>query len=137
MSYIIRRLKYLITNGFPKEHCKMVLVVRSDIAMGRGKTASQCAHAAVECVQRCSSRKNNKEILDTWFFLGQPKIILKITSEEKLKNLADQVKTRGITAVIIRDAGKTQLEPGTISVLGIGPGPNSIVEDLTAHLKLL
>lgn len=115
----------------------MVLVVRSDLAMGRGKTASQCAHAAVECVQRSSSGKTNKEILDTWFFLGQPKIVLRISGQEKLKDLADEVKTRGITAVIIRDAGKTQLEPGTISVLGIGPGPNSIIDNLTAHLKLL
>ncbi|XP_015122228.1 peptidyl-tRNA hydrolase 2, mitochondrial-like [Diachasma alloeum] len=137
MSHIISRLKYLVTNGFPEESCKMVLVVRSDIAMGRGKTASQCAHAAVECVQRCSSGKMNKKILDTWFFLGQPKIVLKISSEEKLNDLAKEVKTRGLTAVVIKDAGKTQLEPGTTSVLGIGPGPNSIVDELTAHLKLL
>ncbi|XP_063995222.1 peptidyl-tRNA hydrolase 2, mitochondrial [Diachasmimorpha longicaudata] len=137
MSYILRRLKYLITRGFPDEYFKMVLVVRSDIAMSRGKIASQCAHAAVECVQRFGSGKIDKKILDTWFFMGQPKIVLRITSEEKLKDLADEVKARGLTAVVIRDAGKTQLQPGTISVLGIGPGPNSVVDELTSHLKLL
>uniref|UniRef100_A0A6V7JUE1 peptidyl-tRNA hydrolase n=1 Tax=Bracon brevicornis TaxID=1563983 RepID=A0A6V7JUE1_9HYME len=136
MSHILRRLKYLVTKGVPKEPCKMVLVVRSDIVMGRGKTASQCAHAAVECVNRCSGGVN-KEILDAWMVLGQPKIVLKVSGEKNLKELAKDAKNRGLIAVVIRDAGKTQLEPGTASVLGIGPGPNSVVDSVTSHLKLL
>merc|ERR1719516_228843 len=32
--------------------CKMVLVVRTDIGMGKGKAAAQCAHAAVKSYKK-------------------------------------------------------------------------------------
>ncbi|XP_034949029.1 peptidyl-tRNA hydrolase 2, mitochondrial-like [Chelonus insularis] len=137
MVLLLRKLKYLLTKGFPKEPYKMVLVVRTDIPMGKGKVASQCAHAAVECFSQCSSSKLTKEFLDAWLTLGQPKIVLKVSSEESLKQLAKKAKNEGLITSLIRDAGRTQVEYGTITVLGIGPGPNSIVDKVTSHLQLL
>lgn len=128
---------YLVTAGMPKEPYKMVLVVRTDILMGKGKVASQCAHAAIECFGQSSRSKINKKSLDAWMLLGQPKIVLKISSEESIKKLADDASKKGLITSLIRDAGKTQLEPGTISVLGIGPGPNRLIDQVTSHLKLL
>ncbi|KAH0541187.1 peptidyl-tRNA hydrolase 2, mitochondrial [Cotesia glomerata] len=139
MGQFLKRLKYLVTKGLllPKEPYKMVLVVRTDISMSTGKIAGQCAHAAVECYDSCKNNKVNQEYLDAWFMLGQPKIVLRVTSEDRLKSLAVKASNCGLVTAIIKDAGRTQLEPGTISVLGIGPGPNSIVDSVTSHLKLL
>ncbi|CAF4618789.1 unnamed protein product, partial [Rotaria magnacalcarata] len=33
-----------------------------------------------------------------------------------------QAKRKGLTTCLIRDAGRTQIEPGSKTVLGIGPG---------------
>ncbi|XP_057324295.1 peptidyl-tRNA hydrolase 2, mitochondrial-like [Microplitis mediator] len=137
MGKLLRRLKYLITKGLPKEPYKMVLVVRTDLSMSTGKIAGQCAHAAVECYDLCKNDKINGEYLESWLMVGQPKIVLKTSSEERLKSLASNANNHGLVTAIIKDAGRTQLEPGTISVLGIGPGPNSIVDKVTSHLKLL
>lgn len=43
----------------------------------------------------------------------------------------------GLTAEIIADAGRTQIEAGSHTVLGIGPAPKSVVDAVTGHLKLL
>jgi PTH2 family peptidyl-tRNA hydrolase len=43
----------------------------------------------------------------------------------------------GLTAVPIRDAGRTQVAAGTKTVLGIGPAPKEVINLFTGHLKLL
>jgi len=43
----------------------------------------------------------------------------------------------GLVAEVIADAGRTQIEAGSHTVLGIGPGPISVINGITGHLKLL
>ena len=50
--------------------------------------------------------------------------------------LEKQAKEEGLATVIILDAGKTQIESGTATVLGIGPGPADIIDKVSGHLKL-
>ncbi|XP_043803565.1 peptidyl-tRNA hydrolase 2, mitochondrial-like [Apis laboriosa] len=119
------------------EQYKMVLVVRSDIFMGKGKTAAQCAHAAVECCHQISLNTKYQQMYKSWLLQGQSKIVLKISSEEELLSLAKNARKAGLIISIIKDAGKTQLQPGTISTLGIGPGPKQLIDNLTLNLKLL
>ena len=38
--------------------------------------------------------------------------------------------------MIIHDAGRTQIASGTATVLGIGPGPSSVIDNVSGHLKL-
>ena len=38
---------------------------------------------------------------------------------------------------IVRDAGLTEVEPGTVTCIGIGPEKDSILEEFTGNLKLL
>lgn len=59
--------------AYTDEECKMVLVVRTDIKMTKGKAAAQCAHAAVACYK--SIARSNPEVslftsyLSPFFFL--------------------------------------------------------------------
>lgn len=119
------------------EQYKMVLVVRSDIFMGKGKTAAQCAHAAVQCCYQVSLNTKYQQMYKSWLLQGQSKVVLKISSEEELLSLAKNAHKAGLIISIIKDAGKTQLQPGTISTLGIGPGPKQLIDNLTLNLKLL
>jgi PTH2 family peptidyl-tRNA hydrolase len=43
----------------------------------------------------------------------------------------------GLVAEVIADAGRTQIASGSHTVLGIGPAPKSLVDQVTGHLKLL
>ncbi|XP_033183776.1 peptidyl-tRNA hydrolase 2, mitochondrial isoform X1 [Bombus vancouverensis nearcticus] len=136
MNYVKRVFTYPIKYS-KSEHYKMVLVVRSDITMGKGKIAAQCAHAAVECCRQISANEEYQQIYASWLLQGQPKIVLQISDKEKLMSLASDARKAGLIISIIKDAGKTQLKPGTTSTLGIGPGPKQLIDDLTSQLKLL
>ncbi|XP_031839492.2 peptidyl-tRNA hydrolase 2, mitochondrial [Nomia melanderi] len=116
---------------------KMVIIVRSDLSMGTGKTAAQCAHAAVECYRQAVDNSKYQELYEPWLLQGQPKIVVTIRNEQKLLTLAEDARKVGLITAVIKDAGKTVLKPGTISVLGIGPGPKEVVDNLTGNLKLL
>lgn len=114
---------------------KMVFVVRSDLGMGKGKIASQCAHAAIQCYK--VGVKSQEEVVTNWLRFGQPKVVLKIASESELELLHHKAVTAGLTSYVVRDAGKTQLDAGTRTVLGIGPGDKELLDSITGHLKLL
>lgn len=59
----------------------MVLIVRNDLKMGKGKAAAQCSHATLGCYKL--SLKNPK-ILNHWEDFGQPKVVLKCEQEKEL-----------------------------------------------------
>lgn len=51
--------------------------------------------------------------------------------------LAHKAIQRGLPAYIVQDAGRTQIAAGSQTVLAIGPGPKSVVDQITGHLSLL
>ena len=52
-------------------------------------------------------------------------------------SLKQQAEALGIATVIISDAGLTEIPPGTETVLGLGPAPNNIIDQVTGELPLL
>lgn len=58
------------------DYSKMVLVVRNDLKMGKGKVAAQCAHAAVAGYRQA---QKHPSILKAWENCGQTKITLKVS----------------------------------------------------------
>ncbi|XP_074079673.1 peptidyl-tRNA hydrolase 2, mitochondrial [Macrotis lagotis] len=113
---------------------KLILVVRNDLKMGKGKVAAQCSHAAVSAYKQVQRR--NPELLKQWEYCGQPKVVVKAPDEESLAELLTHAKVLGLTVSLIQDAGRTQIEPGSRTVLGIGPGPVDLIDKVTGHLKL-
>ena len=57
--------------------------------------------------------------------------------EEELLELEEQAKESGLPNALIIDKGLTEIPPGTITCLGIGPAPAEKVDKLTGGLPLL
>ncbi|CAH2266310.1 peptidyl-tRNA hydrolase 2, mitochondrial-like [Pararge aegeria] len=114
---------------------KLVLVVRTDLNMGKGKIAAQCCHAAVGAYEK--ALKRDPEGLKSWQMTGQAKIALKTDSVDEIKQIADNAKKMGLVTSLVRDAGRTQIAPNSITVLGVGPAPKDVIDKVTGHLKLL
>lgn len=114
---------------------KQAIVIRNDLKLGKGKIGGQCAHASVSAYNK--TRIKNPEIAKEWENEGQKKIVLKVNSEEELLRYFDQIKRAGIPAELIRDAGKTQIEAGTITCFGAGPWKEEELDKILGKLKLL
>lgn len=113
----------------------MVLVVRTDLNMSKGKIAAQCSHAAVGAFEK--AQRKDPVSLQIWQNDGQAKVAVKTDSLEEMKEIADSATKLGLITSMIRDAGRTQIAPNSITVLGVGPAPKEVIDQLTGHLKLL
>lgn len=113
---------------------KQVIILRSDLKMSPGKAAVQASHAAVSSAEE--TRKKNPLWWMGWIEEGQCKIVLKVNSEAELISLEKKAKDLGIPTALISDAGLTELEPGTVTALGIGPAPSNLVDKVTGNLPL-
>ena len=113
---------------------KQAIIIRSDLGMGKGKLAGQTAHASVSAYN--IARAKDKETAREWEEEGQKKIVLRAGSEEELLSLYERMR-REIPCALIRDAGHTQLEPGTLTCFGAGPADEALINKYTKELKLL
>lgn len=114
---------------------KQVIVVRRDLDMGKGKIAVQVAHAAVSAAEE--SRKKFTDWWESWLKEGQCKVAVRVDSEEEILQLERRSRELKLPFALISDRGLTQVEPGTITCLGIGPAPSSLLDTLTGNLSLL
>ncbi|XP_039067586.1 peptidyl-tRNA hydrolase 2, mitochondrial-like [Hibiscus syriacus] len=116
------------------EDFKMVLVVRNDLNMGKGKFATQCSHATLGLYKNILHQ--TPKALNGWEMCAQPKVVVKIDSEEDMLVLQERAKSLNIPTHITIDAGRTQIAPNSRTVMAI-LGPIEMVDDVTGGLKLL
>ena len=114
---------------------KQIIIVRTDLKMGKGKTAAQVAHAAILACNK--TRTINTSWLKEWELSGSPKIVLKINDLDELLTLKNKIEQINLPVAYVQDSGLTQLEPGTITCIGIGPAPSNLLEPITGGLSLL
>lgn len=117
------------------EPMQMSLVVRSDLKMTTGKIGAQCSHAAIMCYSKAEKKK--PQHLKAWLNLGQPKVVLRVGSQAEIEYLAKIADEKNVVNGLVRDAGRTQVLSGTVTVLGIGPDTKTKVDELTGKLRLL
>jgi PTH2 family peptidyl-tRNA hydrolase len=114
---------------------KQVIVFHSDLRMSKGKIAAQAGHAAVSAGEE--ARKHRKAWWDAWISEGQCKIAVKVKSEKELLRLEEQAKKLALPNSLVTDRGLTEIPPGTITCLGIGPAPADKIDKITGNLPLL
>jgi peptidyl-tRNA hydrolase, PTH2 family len=111
---------------------KQAILVRDDLKLPKGKMCAQVGHAAVEAVM-----KSEDEDVEEWRSEGGMKIVVKVRDERELMEYLKHAKQMELTVALIKDAGHTVVEPGTITVLGVGPDQDNKIDKLIKDLKLM
>ncbi|ODV94317.1 hypothetical protein PACTADRAFT_44510 [Pachysolen tannophilus NRRL Y-2460] len=124
-------------NEIPGE-CRIALIVRTDLQMGKGKAAAQCCHAAIALYRLMLTGEfsKNLQLLERWENSGQAKITLKCDNQEDMDLLYARAISLNINSYIVHDAGRTQIAAGSATVLGLGPAPKAVLDQVTKDLKL-
>ena len=113
---------------------KQVIVVRTDLDMGKGKIAAQVGHACVLGAEHV--RKSNPEWFSQWWE-GQEKVVLKVSSLKELEQIKQDAIELDLPWAEVTDAVHTQISPGTTTCISIGPAPEEKIDRITGDLKLL
>lgn len=100
--------------------------------MSVGKTAVQASHASVGALEKTSAR-----VAAAWRREGQKKAVLSVETEKEIRALAAKCKRLRIASFLVADAGLTELAPGTVTALGIGPEKEESIDKITGSLPLL
>ena len=114
---------------------KMVIVIRTDLSMSVGKMIAQACHAAVLASEK--SKKTRTKHWRRWQDTGGKKVALEAESLEELEALALHAEELDIVNVLIQDAGHTEVPPGTVTCLGLGPDQAMKIDRVTGDLPLL
>ncbi|OQX21214.1 MAG: aminoacyl-tRNA hydrolase [Candidatus Altiarchaeales archaeon A3] len=110
---------------------KQVIVVRNDLKkLSRGKLAAQVAHAAISSAEISKFKKQ-------WIMEGQKKVVVKCECVNDLLEIYQKSKNSSMATSLIQDAGLTEIPPGTITCVGIGPDEEEKIDKITKNLKLL
>jgi len=102
--------------------------------MTSGKTAAQCCHACLGAYKRAV--RQSPSAVKWWQRTGQAKVAVKVPVQAELETLAAAAEAAGLCCYLVEDAGRTQIAPGSKTVLAIGPAPVHAFEGITGHLKL-
>jgi len=143
-----------------RKNFKMVIVANTTLKMGKGKigellenievakadflqlnpsvcsttwidAGAQCAHGACGALETASEAK-----VRAWKQQGQAKVCLQATQVQMLE-LAQLARRMGLNHCLVADAGRTQIAPGSKTVLAVGPDDTDAIDALTGTLKLL
>jgi len=114
---------------------KQIIIIRTDLGMNKGKIAAQASHASVSAY--LLTKNKYSDIANKWVDNGQKKIVLRVSGEKDLISQFQKAVESGIPAIIISDAGKTQIPSGSKTAVGIGPWNEEELDRLFGDLKLL
>jgi PTH2 family peptidyl-tRNA hydrolase len=120
------------TRPEPDFRYKQCLIIRNDVKMSCGKRCAQAAHASIGAYNTA-----DKALQKAWFSEGQKKVVLRANDERTLYELKVIAERAGISSSLIQDAGLTEIPPGTITALGLGPARTEDLDKITGNLTLL
>jgi PTH2 family peptidyl-tRNA hydrolase len=111
---------------------KQVILVRQDLKLPKGKLAVQVAHASADALL-----KSHKDYVNAWRSEGMKKVALKVADEKELLKFKQMAEDLNLVTALIVDAGRTVVEPGTVTCLGIGPDKEEKIDKITNKLKMV
>lgn len=120
-----------------KSDLAIYLLVNSDLKkMRAGKMAAQVGHAVQDITERMLATDHDK-----WRKYkrgGTKKIVVKATEAQMKQLSAEYTRSKdGVWCVEIHDAGCTQIEAGSFTVLGFCPMDHTQVPEVIMAMKLL
>lgn len=137
----------------------MYLIVRKSLNMSAGKTAAQCAHASQMLTikyfeQKLKQKTNfgfigktnlitgtqvidehamlNQNMFEEWLDKSFRKVVL-VANDSQFQRMKDMVPNH----VVVVDAGLTEIEPGSETVIGLWPMLKSKRPKLVEKLQVL
>lgn len=114
---------------------KMCIVLRLDLGMSTGKLIAQASHAAVGASEL--GKKENHKAWVRWRDEGGKKVALEAESLEEIQELIAKADELDVVRVVIQDAGLTEVPPGTVTALGLGPDRADVIDKVTGSLPLI
>ncbi|MFO0571504.1 MAG: aminoacyl-tRNA hydrolase [Polyangiaceae bacterium] len=114
------------------------LVFRGDLRLAKGKAAAQAGHAVqlvIRAIER-SGEERAKRWLADWEAGSYTKIAVRVADLVQLRDLATRLDSARIIHVEVVDEGRTAIQPGTATVLGLQPVPKSLVASIVGALPL-
>lgn len=113
---------------------KVVVCVREDLRMSAGKVAAQVGHAIHALCRDCPL----SEALEAWEDEdnGSTIVCLAVPDLTEIQRIQEQATTLSIPTFPIFDAGRTEVESGTCTVMAVGPATNEELKPITGHLRL-
>lgn len=114
---------------------KQSVAVRADLGMGKGKAAAQVGHACVMAAEE--ARRSRPDWLAGWISGHQKKVVVRVDGMDGLRGVRMTAAQLGLPWAQVADAGLTQLEPGTVTCVSVGPAPSDLVDRVTGGLRLL
>jgi PTH2 family peptidyl-tRNA hydrolase len=115
-----------------KEEYKQIIVVRKDLKLSKGKLAVQVAHACLDAY-----KKSDTSIRKEWESQGGKKVVVFAENMKDMLRIKGEADRYKLPSSMIRDAGRTELPPGTTTALGIGPSESKILDRVTGDLKMV
>jgi len=106
---------------------QMKLIINNDLGMGKGKIAAQVGHTVSAITLHCFTKDPHQ--WKQYVAQGSAKIVLK-ASGETIQALAARKH-----AFVTHDAGRTQIEAGSLTCVGFLP--TTALDPLLNTLKLL
>ena len=121
-----------MANAITMAEYKQCIIIRQDLKLSRGKLAVQVAHAAVSASEHADASARR-----AWKDGGQKKIVLQVKTLSEMYELKMDAEAAGLPTSLISDAGLTEVPPGTVTALGIGPALSERLDGVTGELQLV
>jgi peptidyl-tRNA hydrolase len=111
---------------------KQVIVVNGALNLPAGKMAAQVAHAAIGAFLQ-----GERQSQEAWLRSGMPKVVVECDSTDALLAILAAANASSLPALLIRDAGRTVVQDGTPTCVGIGPAEAAKINLITGDLRLV
>lgn len=117
---------------------KMVIVMRKDLNMRKGKMCAQAGHAVLGVMQLAAAVKEESAYTNWYKDNLQTKICVGVNSEEELIDIYNKALQKGIITYLVQDYGLTEFNnEKTYTCLALEPSENEDVDEITGGLSLL